>query len=1550
MLFCILSPNSVFAAESVGEPAAGIQEASGDCGENLTWTFNEATGVLSISGSGAMNNYSTGTVPWKEYKDQITSVFLESGVTSIGDHAFNYCEHLTGITIPDGVTTIGESAFAVCPALTTVVLPSTLTTVGWGTFSDSGVESIRFPSSLETIGAVAFSGCKSLASAEFSDGLKKIDVNAFYNCVSLQSAELPDSVTTIGGGAFEYCSSLTSFHYPLNWTTAPFDGTPNGTGIFKGCTLLKTIKVTEGVQTIPYSAFRNSDCLEQVVFPKSLRTIGNYAFYNCVSLQSMELPDGVTTIGESAFLGCDAMTTMDLPASVTGIGINVFPVAVWMNGEYTKTSTQLEKEFPEYAALLAGTWTKIPEEEAEFVYQYAVLSEEGELTFFLSHTSYKDYTSGTYTDISGNTYTGMAAAALNSFRASTLQSKASTDIIRIRVADGQTIGYLTNMSSWFYGLSSLEQFSGAGFDTSHVSDMSSMFSGCQKLESVDVSCFDTSSVQNMKEMFGTDATCPELAEVKLGEGFTVWFEDGKLPRTGPWTNGTVSKTALELCLEYPENAAEWAGTWTIALNPAPGPVLTDLQTEFSFYSEIVNDGKMKYSADYDERWFYQSPVSYNHDLAIMSLAMSMASYAGNENTDNGNIIALYQQLGFQEGTESFITSVYEKPEVNSIGYTIGVKNIKNEAGEVITLLAITVRSGGYGEEWAGNFEIGTSRNHAGFNKGANQLMLAIRTFIENHPNSFSNHVKIWISGYSRGAAVTNLLAARLDDGELNSFLKTQGLNEIGKEDVFAYCFECPQNTTDSNAHSASYNNIHSVVNPLDMVTKVAMSKWSYTRYGITHSVYAAQNTNIIKYWSIRDKMLEQYANILIANDIGDGTNTTDIADNLASEKIGQATILNDLVNYIASLTVNPTIYVSLHQENIKGIVGKYLGNAENDIAADQMLTEILWVITALQAQGTVRWRMGLPSTLPRRIGEALYLFKADPVMQGKDYPIVFRAHYPELCLAWMQAIKENPDLSIRNRVADRNGEKDTDAAGEDIAIPEVTFAPDSNRVLTVSGDVDVEVRDTQNILYAQILDGEVVEQERGLYAYINDDGQKVFELSNDTEYKVTLKARTDGTVTYTCVEEDYVDGIETHLVSYRQIEVQENDELYGVAEDISAEGAQAEYPLSLNQTELEPSAVQTEGEIVPNVVSVSSEGFGDVIGGGEYHTGDYCTVRVAYGSMFFKGWYEGETCLSEDPVYQFIVDQDRDITAVFDEIGIRRIYGNTRYQTSVNVVDVFRDLRGTGRLDNIILATGEDFPDALSGSYLSGQTGAPILLVKQSRAAKVREYIRENVKEGGTVYVLGGTGAFPEDWLKGLEAFHVVRLAGNTRYATNLAVLKAVGIADGSEVLIATGENYADSLSAAPTGKPLFLVKTKLTNAQKAFLKDLAGQDCTFTILGGTGAVSESIAEEIAAVIGKSPERVSGKTRYETSSLIAERYFENSKYAVLAYGENFPDSLSGGPVAYMLDAPLLLVKPTNAGTKYARAYLQQKGIAEGLVLGGPALIDDDTVTNLISKE
>ena len=88
------------------------ETTSGTCGANLTWT--EVDGVLTISGSGPMEDYVDATVPWN---DSITEVRLESGVTTIGDYAFWLCPDLKKVTIPEGVTSIGDSAFYYCSSL-----------------------------------------------------------------------------------------------------------------------------------------------------------------------------------------------------------------------------------------------------------------------------------------------------------------------------------------------------------------------------------------------------------------------------------------------------------------------------------------------------------------------------------------------------------------------------------------------------------------------------------------------------------------------------------------------------------------------------------------------------------------------------------------------------------------------------------------------------------------------------------------------------------------------------------------------------------------------------------------------------------------------------------------------------------------------------------------------------------------------------------------------------------------------------------------------------------------------------------------------------------------------------------------------------------------------------------------------------------------------------------------------------------------------------------------------------------------------------------------
>ena len=109
---------------------------SGSCGDNLTWTLDTDTGVLEIEGTGKMTNYISGDPGWYQYRDNITSVSLSSGVTSIGQSAFSGCRCLTSIEIPDSVTSIGDYAFVGCTNLTYVTIGNNVTSIGKGTFGN----------------------------------------------------------------------------------------------------------------------------------------------------------------------------------------------------------------------------------------------------------------------------------------------------------------------------------------------------------------------------------------------------------------------------------------------------------------------------------------------------------------------------------------------------------------------------------------------------------------------------------------------------------------------------------------------------------------------------------------------------------------------------------------------------------------------------------------------------------------------------------------------------------------------------------------------------------------------------------------------------------------------------------------------------------------------------------------------------------------------------------------------------------------------------------------------------------------------------------------------------------------------------------------------------------------------------------------------------------------------------------------------------------------------------------------------------------------------
>ena len=306
------------------------------------------------------------------------------------------------------------------------------------------------------------------------------------------------------------------------------------------------------------------------------------------------------------------------------------------------------------------------------------------------------------------------------------------------------------------------------------------------------------------------------------------------------------------------------------------------------------------------------------------------------------------------------------------------------------------------------------------------------------------------------------------------------------------------------------------------------------------------------------------------------------------------------------------------------------------------------------------------------------------------------------------------------------------------------------------------------------------------------------------------------------------------------------------------------------------------------------------------------------------------------------VEETKPPVAEKDEVV--RLFGQGRYDTAYAVADALKEALGVEKFEAVVVATGKNFADALAGSYLAVERRAPILLTngKDDNVAELHAYIKANVAKGGKVYILGGDSAVPEA-VDAIEGYEVERLFGDSRYDTNLEILKEAGVA-GDSIIVATGKTFADSLSASAAKLPILLVKPNaaLNDAQKSVLEGMKN----IYIVGGEGAVSASYEAELAAF--GTVKRVFGESRYDTSVSVAKEFCKDVDTAVVASGKNFPDGLCGGPLAAALNAPLVLTKDGGAGA--AASYVAENGIASGYVLGGDGALADDTVVDVFALE
>ena len=286
-----------------------------------------------------------------------------------------------------------------------------------------------------------------------------------------------------------------------------------------------------------------------------------------------------------------------------------------------------------------------------------------------------------------------------------------------------------------------------------------------------------------------------------------------------------------------------------------------------------------------------------------------------------------------------------------------------------------------------------------------------------------------------------------------------------------------------------------------------------------------------------------------------------------------------------------------------------------------------------------------------------------------------------------------------------------------------------------------------------------------------------------------------------------------------------------------------------------------------------------------------------------------------------------------------RVAGSNRYQTAMMVADELKAGFAADKFGNIIVAYGDNYADALSGGYLAKVKQAPILLTNEYNESHVIAYIQKNLEDGGTVYLLGGTGVVSQRLENELKSeCNVIRLGGADRYETNMAILRETGT-EGGELLVCSASDFADSLSASAVGKPVLLVGKAVVKEQIEFIKASGISKCY--MIGGDSAVSRDVETAIGRIVG-STERVGGDNRYETSQNIALRFFPGEHdNIVLASGDDFPDGLVGGTIGAVTESPLILVNKNNISA--ASYYTHNAKTTRCVILGGEKIISDTSV-------
>ena len=480
-------------------------------------------------------------------------------------------------------------------------------------------------------------------------------------------------------------------------------------------------------------------------------------------------------------------------------------------------------------------------------------------------------------------------------------------------------------------------------------------------------------------------------------------------------------------------AADTGDTRTVAVRYASGHGENDHDYEATF--------------TYSDELFTKSGYTYRQDLAEMSLGLAFAAfsskdsqYSDNYATGNRNFVSLAEQCGFENIQSN--KWMFQPAETDSIGINCASKTIRDNGGSY-TLIAVGVRGNNYHAEWGGNVRLDATGEHKGFALGRDQALDYLRSYIAD--TGISGRVKIWIAGYSRSAAVANMVSGALDNG----YSLGEGVS-LSPHDLYCYCYETPMGTTKNQVQGRLYDNIQNIVNANDLVTYVPFDSWDFARYGVDHVVPTKGDDNYLNY---KAKMLREFYQI--PNNGGNiywpdhfqawGIDPKDITSGdlgkIFKVNMTQKEFYADLSEAITTCLVSSRAdYAENMQDFLIALLGDIFGKADRDTSAVAMTfakklqdnwQKIFYSLTipgmikngtavrlitgylveALQENGIVTYDLeGIEAAvamLVPRLSKMALKYPGTTMTLLANLIVIMSAHFGESCLAWMRSLPDD---------------------------------------------------------------------------------------------------------------------------------------------------------------------------------------------------------------------------------------------------------------------------------------------------------------------------------------------------------------------------------------------------------------------------------------------------------------------------------------------------------------------------------------------------------------